>query len=190
MILWINLVTNGLPALALGIDPPDASQMQEAPRAPTSGLLGKREYLGILVVGLWMGGAALVAYAWRWEPGTLKLVSHSTAHGRAIAFSLLALSPLFHAANCRSSTTSAFRLHPLVSKPLVVAVGLSAAIHGVVFIPTLRPIFRTFWLEAGEWVFLLVLSASIVPAVEGWKLLQRARLLGPELAPSTRRPAA
>jgi Ca2+-transporting ATPase len=190
MILWINLVTNGLPALALGIDPPDASQMQEAPRAPSSGLLGKREYLGILTVGLWMGGAALVAYAWRWEPGTLTFVSHGTQQGRAIAFSLLALSPLFHAANCRSSTTSAFRLHPLVSKPLVVAVALSAAIHMVVFIPGLRPIFRTFWLDAGEWTFLLLLSASIVPAVEGWKLLQRARLLGSELAPSTRRPAA
>jgi Ca2+-transporting ATPase len=190
MILWINLVTNGLPALALGIDPPDASQMQEAPRAPTSGLLGKREYLGIVVVGLWMGGAALLVYAWRWQPGTLTFMTQSTPQGRALAFSLLALSPLFHAATCRSSTTSAFRLHPLVSKPLVVAVGLSAAIHLVVFLPALRPIFRTFWLSAAEWVMLLVLSASIVPAVEAWKLLQRARLLGPDLAPSTRRPGA
>jgi Ca2+-transporting ATPase len=189
MILWINLVTNGLPALALGIDPPDATQMQEAPRPPSSGLLGQREYLGILVVGIWMGAAALASYAWRWEPGTLSFVSCSTFAGRAVAFSLLALSPLFHAVNCRSATSSAFSLHPLVSRPLVIAVGLSAAIHLVVFIPALRPIFRTYWLSSGEWVYLLVMSASIIPAVEVWKLLQRRRLLGQTLAPSTRRPA-
>ena len=75
MILWINLVTNGLPALALGIDPPDASQMLEAPRPPASGLLGKREYLGIFVVGIWMAAAAIFAYQWRWQPGTLGFLS-------------------------------------------------------------------------------------------------------------------
>jgi Ca2+-transporting ATPase len=190
MILWINLVTNGLPALALGIDPPDASQMQEAPRPPSSGLLGKREYLGILVVGIWMAGAALVVYAWRWEPGTFGLTTCGTLVGRSVAFSLLALSPLFHAANCRAATTSTLGLHPLVSRPLVIAVGLSAAIHLVVFIPALRPIFRTYALGVGEWAFLLVLSASIVPAVEVWKLLQRRSLLGDSLAPSTHRPPA
>jgi Ca2+-transporting ATPase len=66
MILWINLVTNGLPALALGIDPPDPTQMLEPPRKPSQGLLGEREYLGIAAVGLWMGGAALVCYLLPW----------------------------------------------------------------------------------------------------------------------------
>jgi Ca2+-transporting ATPase len=178
MILWINLVTNGLPALALGVDPPDSSQMHEAPRPPSSGLLGTREYLGILVVGVWMGVAALFAYEWRWQPGTLGFLSHYQAThsgqtGRAVAFSLLALSPLFHAANCRSATTSVARLRPLVSRALVVGVGLSAAIHLVVFIPVLQPIFRTFTMNVGEWVFLLLMSASIVPAVEVWKVLLR-----------------
>ncbi len=196
MILWINLVTNGLPALALGIDPPDASQMREAPRPPSSGLLGKREYLGILFVGLWMGGAALLAYEWRWQPGTLGFLStyqgpygHGASTGRAVAFSLLALSPLFHAANCRSETSSVFSLRPLVSAPLLVAVGLSAAVHLVVFIPALRPVFRTFSMSLPEWVFLLLASASIIPAIELVKLLQRRSLLGPDMAPSTRRSA-
>jgi Ca2+-transporting ATPase len=191
MILWINLVTNGLPALALGIDPPDPSQMHEAPRAPSSGLLGKREYLGILVVGLWMAGTALVAYEWRWQPGTLGFLSdfQGGGAGRAVAFSLLALSPLFHAANCRSATTSVLALRPFVSRPLVVAVGLSAAVHLVVFIPALQPVFRTFTMTLPEWVLLLVLSASIVPAFELWKLLERHNVLGADLAPSTRRPA-
>jgi len=187
MILWINLVTNGLPALALGIDPPDASQMLVAPRPPSSGLLGKREYLGILVVGAWMAVAALLAYDWRTLTGAVTVTSHGGAFGRAMAFSLLALSPLFHAANCRSSTASVFALHPLLSRPLIVAVGLSAAIHLVVFIPALQPIFRTFSLSLEEWGFLLLLSASIVPAVELLKLLQRRSLLGHDLAPAVHR---
>ena len=193
MILWINLVTNGLPALALGVDPPDPTQMREAPRPPSSGLLGTREYLGIIVVGVWMGLAALFAYEWRWQPGTLGFLSHYQAThsgqaGRAVAFSLLALSPLFHAANCRSATTSVARLRPLVSRPLVVGVGLSAAIHLVVFIPVLQPIFRTFTMNVGEWVFLLVMSASIVPAFEAWKLLLRWLLAVRGRAEGARRP--
>ena len=95
MILWINLVTNGLPALALGIDPPDPTQMMEPPRAATSSLLGKREYLGIVVVGVLMGGLAVGCYYWPWTlPGVDRF-----EYGRAVAFSLLALSPLFHALN-------------------------------------------------------------------------------------------
>jgi len=193
MILWINLVTNGLPALALGVDPPDKSQMHEAPRPPGSGLLGKREYVGIAVVGAWMGGAALLAYAWRWQPGTLGFLTYLTPGGRggetgrAVAFSLLALSPLFHAASCRSATTSVLAIRPVVSRPLVLAAGLSAAVHLVVFIPVLMPVFRTFSMSLPEWVFLLLTSASIVPAMELLKLLERRYLLGTEMAPSTKR---
>ena len=142
-----------------------------------------------MVVGIWMAGAALVAYEWRWQPATLALLKGEGASyaGRAVAFSLLALSPLFHAASCRSPTTSIFKLVPLVSRPLLVAVGLSAAVHLVVFIPALQPVFRTFTMSLQEWALLLALSASIVPVVEVLKLLQRRSLLGADLAPSTRR---
>ena len=190
MILWINLVTNGLPALALGVDPPDETQMLEAPRPPSSALLGPREYVGIAVVGVWMGAAALLAYLWRWQDGTLGFIApHPTGQaGRAVAFSLLALSPLFHAASCRSATASLFSLRPLLSRPLVLAVALSAGLHMLVFVPSLQPIFRTFAMNAPEWVFLLLMSASIVPAIELLKILARRRLLGDGLAPSVRQP--
>jgi Ca2+-transporting ATPase len=190
MILWINLVTNGLPALALGVDPPDETQMLEAPRPPSSALLGAREYVGIAVVGVWMGAAALLAYSWRWQDGTLGFIApHPTGQaGRAVAFSLLALSPLFHAASCRSATASLFSLRPLLSRPLVLAVALSAGLHMLVFVPSLQPIFRTFAMNAPEWVFLLLMSASIVPAIELLKVLARRRLLGDGMAPSVRQP--
>jgi P-type Ca2+ transporter type 2C len=170
MILWINLVTNGLPALALGVDPPDPTQMREPPRKRAASLLGPRDWLGIAFVGVWMGGAAMVCYllAWRAED------PHALERGRAIAFSLLALSPLFHGLNCRSATGSFLALRPVLPLALLGAVAISAAIHFVaVLVPVLQPVFRTFAMDGREWWMLLVLSASIVPAVEVTKLVQR-----------------
>ncbi len=180
MILWINFVTNGLPALALGVDPPDPTQMQEPPRKPSAGLLGKREYLGIIVVGAWMGATALTCYLRPWQGlwGTVDPADVTCDTGRAVAFSLLALSPLFHAFNCRSASASVGRLKPLLSVPLVIAVVLSGAIHLIVFVPALEPVFRTCALTTHQWIVLMVLSASIVPAVELLKLLQRIGAIG------------
>jgi P-type Ca2+ transporter type 2C len=179
MILWINLVTNGLPALALGIDPPDPTQMLEPPRRPAAGLLGEREYLAMGAVGVWMGGAALCSYLLPWAALGIGEGLDSSEPGRntarALAFSLLALSPLFHAGNCRSKSLSIFKVRPLVSRPLALAVVLSAAIHMLVFVPALRPVFRTSWLTLDEWGVLLILSASIVPATEFVKFFLRRR---------------
>jgi Ca2+-transporting ATPase len=170
MILWINLVTNGLPALALGIDAPDPSQMHEPPRRTDTGLLMPRDYFGILFVGVFMGGCGIACYLWPWQSEP----SLKQDLGRSIAFSLLALSPLFHAFNCRSARLSIFGLRPLVFMPLVAAVALSAAIHLLaVLVPGLRPVFRTLPLDADEWTILLLLSASIIPVVELYKLVLR-----------------
>ncbi len=171
MILWINLVTNGLPALALGVDPPDPTQMMEAPRKATSGLLSARDYWGIVGVGVWMGATALACYLWPWPEGGEDAV---LPRARAIAFSLLALSPLFHGFNCRSPRLSIVKMKPLLSKPLLVATVLSAGIHLVaILVPSLRPIFRTYRMALVEWEVMLLLSASIIPAVELIKLFQR-----------------
>jgi Ca2+-transporting ATPase len=184
MILWINLVTNGLPALALGIDPPDPTQMMEPPRKASTGLLGSREYLGIGAVGLLMGGLAVGCYYWPWTlPGVDRF-----EYGRAVAFSLLALSPLFHALNCRSATVSIFKLRPILPIALVASMVTSAAIHLVaVLVPSLREVFKTYSLSATEWLVLLVLSASIVPIIEVLKALQRLGVVGKNLGPMSRR---
>ncbi|HXX66231.1 MAG TPA: cation-transporting P-type ATPase [Polyangiaceae bacterium] len=181
MILWINLVTNGLPALALGVDPPDQTQMREPPRQRSAGLLSPRDWVGIAVVGLWMGAAAIACYGAALQPG----VAIATKKGRAIAFSLLALSPLFHAFNCRSATASVFSLRPRLPRALVASVVASAAIHFVaVLVPALRPVFQTFFVTGRQWGILILLSVSIIPAVEVVKLAERGlvhrmRWLGP-----------
>ena len=184
MILWINLVTNGLPALALGVDPPDPTQMTEPPRKATSGLLGAREYLGIGAVGLLMGALAILCYMWPWDVAAEELPSYA----RAVAFSLLALSPLFHAFNCRSATASMFVMRPMIPLPLLLAVIVSAGIHLVALVfPSLRGVFQTFELGTYEWVILLVLSASIIPMIELIKALQRLGIVGKDLGPMSRR---
>ena len=169
MILWINLVTNGLPALALGVDPPDANLMTEPPRRADDGLLLRRDYVGMLYVGVVMGASALALYAMA-PAGN----EEGLAHARAMAFSLLALSPLFHAWSCRSPVMSVLSSRPLISIPLVLAVAASAAIHLVaVLVPGLRPVFRTFPMTSTEWLVLLALSGLIIPAVEVAKIVYR-----------------
>jgi Ca2+-transporting ATPase len=138
-------------------------------------------------VGAWMGGAALLCYLLPLRPDDLLAVKHA----RAIAFSLLALSPLLHAFNCRSATTSVLAMRPLLPLALVAAVLLSAAIHLVaVVVPTLRPVFQTFTMSSREWTLLLLLSASIIPAVEllklGQRLLQKNAAVEELLGPTSR----
>lgn len=173
MILWINLVTNGLPALALGIDPPDPTQMREPPRKRTGHLLSMRDWLGMAFVGAVMGAAAIVCYELPLDTAA-ETPKVAMKMGRALAFSALALSPLFHAFNCRSATQSVLALRPLLPITLLAGVGLSAGIHLVaVLVPSLRPVFQTFPLSLRDWMWLLALSAIIVPAVEASKLVQR-----------------
>jgi Ca2+-transporting ATPase len=172
MILWINLVTNGLPALALGVDPPDPTQMREPPRKRSGGLLATRDWIAMAWVGLWMGAAAMACYLLPLHAGDWL----GPKHARAMAFSLLALSPLVHAFNCRSSRASIFAIHPFVSVPLVGAVVISAAIHLVaVLVPSLRLVFQTYPMDLREWGILLGLSASIIPAMELFKTAYRPK---------------
>jgi len=181
MILWINLVTNGLPALALGVDTPDRGQMQEPPRRRTAGLMETSDWLGIAFVGACMGAAAMACYLVPTRVGD----PVAGLRARAIAFSLLALSPLFHAFNCRSARRSVLSLRPLLTAALVGAVVVSGGIHLVaVLVPTLRPVFRTFPLDAHEWIVLLGLSAAIIPAMEVFKLAQRAGTLAGGTGPA------
>ena len=185
MILWINLVTNGLPALALGVDPPDETQMAEPPRKAKTGLLTSREYLGISFVGVWMGACAIASYLWPWP---YDAVPEGPPGARSIAFSLLAVSPLFHAINCRSGTASFLSLRPILPKALVLACALSFGIHLVAILPpALRPVFRTFPMGLYEWTVLIALSASIIPAIEAMKWVQRRGLFAESLGPMSRR---
>jgi P-type Ca2+ transporter type 2C len=167
MILWINLVTNGFPALALGIDPADPALMNEPPRPVDASLTGRRDYLGVLYVGGVMGGLALLLYG---------LHASEPLLARTMAFTLLALSPLAHAASCRSPAGSVFQQRPLVSIPLLVACLVSAGIHLLaILVPGLRAVFRTEALDGHAWLVLAAAAFAVIPAVELAKAISRAR---------------
>ena len=177
-ILWINLVTNGLPALALGVDPPDSALMREPPRPLSEGLLGKREYLGMAFVGTVMAAAALFVLL---RAGA---DVESQSRARAMAFSILAVSPLFHAFNCRSNSASIFQIGVFTSRPLLLAVAVSGMIHfSAVVIPVLQPVFKTHAMSGMEWLTMLGLSALIVPVVEIAKVFMRGQTPEPPQAP-------
>src|SRR5439155_24886223 len=98
------------------------------------------------------------------------------------------LSPLFHAFNCRSTTASIARTGFFGSRPLVGAVAISAVIHLVaVLIPQLNVVFKTFPMSLLEWLFLLALAASIIPVIEVFKAIERARIGKGEAEPGSTR---
>jgi Ca2+-transporting ATPase len=170
MILWINLVTNGLPALALGIDPPEPTQMREPPRDRVASLVRPGDWLRMTYVGAWMCGCALVCYDWVFRGGT----PGTAHHGRALAFSLLALSPLLHALNCRSATASIFTMRPRLPLALIAAIVVSGATQLITVVnPAMRAVFRTFPMSLSDWVLLGLLTTSIIPAVELLKAAER-----------------
>jgi Ca2+-transporting ATPase len=192
-LLWINLVTNGLPALALGVDPPERSQMLEPPRPPTAGIVGMRDLWGVLLVGSIMGGAALALFA---LPSELPELFVSTDPGgrmheaRTMAFTALALSPLVHAHNCRSPIDSIFVTGLFTNRFLWLAIGLSAGVQMLaVAVPPLQPVFRTTMLTPEQWAWVLGAAALPLPIVEALKAadrMRRARMA----ASATRRTAA
>ena len=176
-LLWVNLVTNGLPALALGVDPPEPGQMDERPRNPTEGIVGWHDLFGMLIVGTVMGGAALFIF-WLPDLAPELLGSRDRAEAllrcRAMAFSLLAISPLVHAFNCRSRTRSAFE-RPFSNRALWGAIAISFSVHAItVLVPALHPIFHTHLLTLTEWGVVLGLSFLPVPVYEAIKLVWRA----------------
>jgi Ca2+-transporting ATPase len=173
MILWINLVTNGLPALALGIEPPDPAQMRGTPRRATEGLFQRIDYLGIALAGLIMGALALALYL-----VPIWLGSAEPQWSRTMGFAVLGFAPLFHVWNCRSRDRSLFAQRPLLPLSLVGAALLSAGIHfAALAIPALRPIFHTQPLSGLDWLLVLGLSISVLPAVELAKRIGRSLLV-------------
>lgn len=177
-LLWVNLVTNGMPALALGMDPPEPGQMEQPPRSPKQGIVGLADLVGILLVGLVMGGAALsVMLLPEHAPELLGGSSHADnlTRARAMAFTVLAFSPLFHVWSCRSRTRSAFA-SPFTNRALWGAVAVSVGVHLVtLLVPPLYPVFHTHALSGTEWAVVIALAALPLPLFEAIKLVRAAQ---------------
>ncbi len=154
-ILWINLVTDGLPALALGVDPADPRIMERPPRPRGEGILSPAKQKQILWQGLLLTCGAIfsfvISYLW---------LEASLDTARTVAFTTLVLIQLIHALNFRSERRSLFSAYSFANKYLLAAIFGSALLHlGIVYLPFIQPVFRTLSIGLREW---LVVGVSCV----------------------------
>ena len=156
-LLWINLITDGLPALALGVDPPEFDVMKRPPRDLSEGILHKKRWMYMLIEGGIMGVTVFSLFAFA-------LNNYSYRQAQTMAFTALALSQLVHAFNNRSTRKSLFQLGVFGNKILVLAVLFSVGLQ-IMAVQTLwgNFIFKTQPLSSYHW--LLVISVSLIPFV-------------------------
>ena len=174
-ILWINLVTDGAPALALGVDPADAGVMNASPRPPGEGVITRRMWLGIIQVGaIIAAGTLLVLDAGL--PGGFIAGSGDLRYAQTCAFTTLVFFSLFTVFSARSDEQSAFRA--LFSNGwLWAAVLLSLALQvAVVHVPFLQSAFGTTALGGSDWLRCAAVGSSVLWVRELSKLLLRQRL--------------
>jgi P-type Ca2+ transporter type 2C len=171
-ILWINLVTDGPPALALGLDPADRALMDRPPRPQGSGVITRRMWAGIAFVGLVMAAGTIFVLDYT-LPGGLIAGSGDLPYARTMAFTTLMLFQLFNVPNARSDEQSAF--HGLFNNPwLWAAVLLSLLLQFlVVYAPFLQPAFGTTALSPGDWLLCAAVASSVLWLREASKLLLR-----------------
>jgi Ca2+-transporting ATPase len=164
-ILWVNLITDGAPALALGVDPPEVGLITRRPRPKHAFLFDRHDLRliplqGLVIAAATLGSYLMVLYGFR----------EGLATARTFAFSVLTLSQLFHALNCRSQTRSFFALGPLSNYWLLIAVAFSLTLHlGVVYLPFLQPIFHTVPLSLRDWGLMLAISTLPLLFMEIYK---------------------
>jgi Ca2+-transporting ATPase len=172
-ILWINLVTDGAPALALGVDPIDPDVMNQPPRPRSEGVITRRMWSGIFFVGVVMAtGTLLVLDASL--PGGLIEGSGTIRYGQTMAFTTLMMFQLFNSLNARSDEQSAFD-GVFRNQWLWAAVGLSLLLHvAVIYVPFLQEAFSTTGLSAGDWLFCTAVASSVLWLRELSKLATRA----------------
>jgi P-type Ca2+ transporter type 2C len=176
-ILWINLLTDTAPALALGVDPPPHDLMSTPPRPLGARVIDATMWRGIAWVGVVMAVVSLAALDLG-MPGGLLGGDGDVTRGRTMAFTTLVLAQLFNVFNARSDHTTAFR-DLFTNAWLCSAVVLSALLQvAVVQMNWLNHAFGTTRLTMGQWLTCVALASAVLWADEAKKILTRSRLAG------------
>ncbi|HID50565.1 MAG TPA: cation-transporting P-type ATPase, partial [Anaerolineae bacterium] len=167
-ILWINLVTDGLPGLALTVEPAERGTMRRPPFHPQENIFRRGMWQHILWVGLLMGIVSLSIGYWAWNTGR--------NDWQTMVFTTLTLSQMGHALAIRSGKDSLFTAGLLSNKPLLGAVLLTFVLQlMVVYVPFLQELFKTVALPPADLTISLLLSTVVFWGVEIEKWLQRRR---------------
>lgn len=164
-ILWVNLVTDGLPALALGVDPVSPGIMRRPPRKPNEAVVTKERAFLMLTQGAFIAFCALFAFVF-----VLFIENEGIGRARTAAFVVLACSQLFHAFNCRNLEVSLFKIGVFTNKKLLYAAGISFILQmAVVYAPFLQKVFKTEPLGLFDWLLVIGISSLPLWAMEIWK---------------------
>jgi Ca2+-transporting ATPase len=185
-LLWVNLVTDSLPAIALGLDPADKDIMEGRPPAVRTGLFSRKLWHRIFLEGAMIGMLSLIAFAIGYN---ILPSDDPTKLGRTMAFATLSLSQLVHAFNMRSEN-SIFSIRLFENRYLVGALIVGVALQaGVVSIETIAHIFHVTPLPTRGWLLVAALSLMPVIIVELEKFLLNRPLLNPRDTAHTRHTA-
>jgi Ca2+-transporting ATPase len=168
-ILWVNLVTDGLPALALGVDPVDPRIMNRPPRKPDEPVITRARAWLMTAQGAFIAFCSLSAFVY-----VLAYEKEGLGRARTVSLAVLTCSQLFHSFGCRSMKTSLFRLGVFSNPQLVLANGLSFLLQlAIIYVPFLQPVFKTLPLSPTDLGLILVFSSLPFWVMEAVKAVNR-----------------
>jgi Ca2+-transporting ATPase len=169
-ILWINLVTDGLPGLAFSAERAEPSIMERPPRPPEESIFAHGMWQHIVWVGLFVGGISIMTQAWA--------ISRDAAYWQTMVFTVLTFSQLFHALAVRSERASLLAIGLFSNLPMLGAVVLTFLLQAlVIYVPAFNEIFHTQPLPLYDLAVCIALSSLILVAVEIEKWLVRRGLI-------------
>jgi Ca2+-transporting ATPase len=171
-ILYVNLATDGLPALALAVDPPEADLMRRKPRDPRAGVFTRPLIVLLLTGGFWSAVVNISLFTWLLQSG------RALSEAMAMTFVSLVLIQFFKAYNYRSDRVSVLR-RPFANRWLNLAIVWELVLLVViVYVPFLQGPFRTFTFAWTDWALTAALAFTIVPVLEAVKWFERHGYLG------------
>ena len=163
MILWINLVTDGAPALALSVDPSDPDIMEKKPRNPKERIISNAIIARMLIVGFTMMLGTLAVFK-IYNPES------NLMYAQTMAFSTLMLFQMFNVLNCRSEFNSLFKVGIFTNMKLWGAILLSIIMQFIVVqFPFFNQYFKTIPLTAMDWAYAVLVASSVFAVVEAYK---------------------
>ena len=169
-ILWINLVTDGLPGLAFTAEPAEPGIMRRPPRPPQENIFAHGMWQHIIWVGLFVGGISIASQAWA--------IARGVEYWQTVVFTVLTVSQLFHSLAVRSESASLFSIGLFSNLPMLGAVTLTLSMQlAVIYVPALNGVFHTQPLPLFDLAFCLALSSLVLFAVEIEKWLMRRGMI-------------
>ena len=165
-ILWVNLVTDGFPALALGLDPGEMDLMERSPRDPDEGIFSGKMGFNIFSQGIFIGIVTLIAFYYGYSQYSLEV-------GETMAFGTLSFTQLWQSLNSRSDHFSLLKLGFFSNKYLVLAILISGILQlTVMLIPYFQNVFKIVPLNLFQWLIIIFISFAAIPYVEILKKLK------------------